>query len=81
MACGVPIVGSDIPSMKEAVVHEETGLLAPLDAQALAEAVRRLADDPALQSTMREAARIHAEKMFDVERMVESYVKLFAKRS
>jgi glycosyltransferase involved in cell wall biosynthesis len=49
MAAGRPLVMSDLPSSREIVREGETALLAPPgDADALAAALRRLLDDPAL---------------------------------
>ena len=58
MAAGRPIVASDLPSLREVLAHEQTALLvAPGDPAALAGAVRRLVDDPALGSRLAAAAR------------------------
>jgi glycosyltransferase involved in cell wall biosynthesis len=61
MACGVPVVASDTIGISEVVDEVGCGILVqPGDAQAIAEAARRLFDDPALASEMgrrgREAA-------------------------
>ena len=48
LACGTPLVTADTPAARELLVHGESALLVPPgDAQALAEALRRLAADPA----------------------------------
>jgi glycosyltransferase involved in cell wall biosynthesis len=47
-ACATPSVASDSPGLRESVVHERTGLLYPHgDLPALADALGRLAADPA----------------------------------
>jgi len=49
LACGVPVITADTPAARELLVDGETALLLPPgDAPALATAVRRLAEDPAL---------------------------------
>ncbi|WP_308169796.1 glycosyltransferase [Acrocarpospora catenulata] len=46
MACGVPVIASDVGGQKDTVVNEVTGLLiGPRRPRALAQAVRRLLDD------------------------------------
>ena len=56
MAAGVPIVASDLPSLREVLCHGENALLVrPGDAGALALAIERLLADPAL--AVRLAAR------------------------
>ena len=49
LACGVPVVTADTPAARELLASEESALLVrPGDAQALAAAVRRFAEDPPL---------------------------------
>ncbi len=49
IACAAPLVTADTPAARELLVDEESALLIPPgDAQALAQAVRRLAADPEL---------------------------------
>jgi glycosyltransferase involved in cell wall biosynthesis len=53
MACGVPVVASAVGGMLDTVVEGVTGLhVPPCDPQALAIALRRLLDDPALRQRM-----------------------------
>ncbi|NLX10501.1 MAG: glycosyltransferase family 4 protein [Chloroflexi bacterium] len=60
-ACGLPVVGTRGSGVEEAVIEGETGLLVPQDdAPALAAAITRLLDDPALRARMGEAGRQHA---------------------
>jgi glycosyltransferase involved in cell wall biosynthesis len=57
MAAGRPIVASDLPSIRE-VLHDgvDALLVAPGDPQALADAIRRLLNDPALGRRLAAAA-------------------------
>jgi glycosyltransferase involved in cell wall biosynthesis len=56
-AAGKPIVAADIGGLRDVVADGETGLLvAPDDGEALAAALRRLLDDPALRERMGAAA-------------------------
>jgi glycosyltransferase involved in cell wall biosynthesis len=64
-ACGLPAVTTDVPGCREAVTHEVNGLLVPpRDVQALADALRRLLDDPALRARLGAAGRQRAEAEF-----------------
>jgi phosphatidylinositol alpha-mannosyltransferase len=61
MAAGAPVVATDIPCYRDVVNDGETGLLAPPnDPHALAGALRRVLDDPALADRLREAGRERA---------------------
>jgi glycosyltransferase involved in cell wall biosynthesis len=84
-ACGLPMVAFDVPGCREIVRHDRTGLLVPLyDAEALADAIERLAVDPALRSTMGEAARAMAVAEFSqasvTRRTLDLYEKALAER-
>jgi glycosyltransferase involved in cell wall biosynthesis len=51
MACGVPVVGSDIPGVSDVVVQGETGLLVrPKNSEALANAILTLMNDENMQN-------------------------------
>lgn len=52
MACGTPIVGSDICGFRELVAGGETSLVPPHDPRAWADAVIRLVQDPARRAAM-----------------------------
>ncbi len=70
MLCGLPVVATDIRGPREQVVDGETGLLVPPGTVApLADALRRLAEDPALRARMGAAGRARAEALYD-ERLV-----------
>jgi glycosyltransferase involved in cell wall biosynthesis len=57
-ACGRAMIASDVPGCREVVLHEQTGLLFPVDdAAALADAMERLAADPQLRARYATAAR------------------------
>lgn len=61
MAAGRPVVASDLPAWADVVQDGETALLVPPgDADALAGAIARLRDDPALRQRLGEAARARA---------------------
>ena len=58
MACGIPVIASDIGGIPELVEDGVTGLLAaPGNAEALAEKIREMAGDPAGRLRMGEAGR------------------------
>jgi glycosyltransferase involved in cell wall biosynthesis len=51
MACGAPVVASDIPALVE--VLGGAGLAVPLDVRELAAALRRIAEEPSLRAELR----------------------------
>ncbi len=59
MAAGLPCIATDVPGCREAIRHEHNGLLVPpRNHMALAEALRRLIDDPALRQVMGQRGRV-----------------------
>lgn len=57
-ACGLPVVASNVGGLPEVVVDSKTGLLVPPgDVDALARAMTRLLDNPALRVDMGQAGR------------------------
>jgi glycosyltransferase involved in cell wall biosynthesis len=77
MLTGLPVVASDIEGPREQVVHGVTGLLVPpRQVPPLADALRRLAADPALRATMGAAGRERAVQLYDEARVVERTLDL-----
>lgn len=77
-ACARAVVTTDVPGCRDAIEAGETGLLVPVrDAQALADAIARLAEDPALRQAMGVAGRALAEREFNIERVASIHVALY----
>jgi glycosyltransferase involved in cell wall biosynthesis len=77
-ACGRPIVASDVPGCREVVRHGENGLLVPVwDASALAEALRRLLQNPNTRNEMGIRSRTIAEKEFSIELVISQTFELY----
>jgi glycosyltransferase involved in cell wall biosynthesis len=77
-ASGVPIVTTDHPGCREAVIHGETGLLVePKNPQELATSILRLIDRPEERVAMGEAARSLAVRYFDIGSITEQYFQIY----
>ncbi len=75
---GKPVVGSDAPGIREALVDGETGLLAPpANAEALADAIETLLSDPQMARSMGEKGKRRAEDMFTLDHMVTRADELY----
>jgi len=79
MACGLPVVGSDITGIREIVRHGETGWLAPPgDADGLAAALRVLSNDAALRERLGRAGRAEVRRRCALEAVVERELAVLA---
>ena len=78
MAHARPVVATPVGGTPEVVVDGETGLLVPpRNPAALADAIRRLLDDPDLAKRLGEAGRRRVEKLFSLESMTRRVLELY----
>jgi glycosyltransferase involved in cell wall biosynthesis len=77
IACETPCVLSDIPWVHELITHEEHGLVVPIEAKGVAEAIRRLLDDRRLASAISANARRLVETHRDREREMDRLCALY----
>jgi glycosyltransferase involved in cell wall biosynthesis len=78
-AAGKPVVASRTGGLRSAVLDGVTGVLVPPgDADALAEALRALIDDPASATQLGTAARAHYEARHTVEHMAEEWLRIWS---
>ncbi len=77
-ACGRPIVATNVPGCREIARENVNALLVPPDnAQALADAIARLADDKELRRKFGEAGRRLVENEFSADRIGSETVALY----
>lgn len=70
MSAGCAIVASDTAPLREAIRHDETGVLVDFfDPAALAEATCQLLDDPARRARLGAAARVFARENYDLKQV------------
>jgi glycosyltransferase involved in cell wall biosynthesis len=78
MAAGLPVVASAVGGVPEVIAHGRTGLLCePADAQALADHLCLLMDDPSLAGRLGEAARREAQTRYSIDSMVAAFDSLY----
>ena len=78
MASGRPCITTDAPGCRDAVRHDDNGLLVPVrDADALALAIARLLDDPELRRRMGARGRQRAVEEFSQERVIEATLAVY----
>jgi rhamnosyl/mannosyltransferase len=74
MACGLPVVGTDLDTGVRFVNRDgESGLVVrPGDSGALAEAINRILADDALRNALGDGARKRVQRLFTAGRMAEN---------
>ena len=78
MACGLPIVASDVEGNAEIVENAVNGcLVPPADSKALAEAVGFLLGNREVANTMGKNARKTAERLYDWKRIAEQTLEVY----
>lgn len=77
-AMGKVIITTDHPGCRDAVIHNETGLLVPVkNAKETANAVEAILTNPALRKKMESAGRALAEQEFSVDKVVMRTMKVY----
>ena len=78
-AAGVPVIATPVGGMRDTVVHEQTGLVVPVDdALALASAVRRLLADRVLVNRLAEEGQRRVRERYSERRMIDETLALYA---
>lgn len=77
MRAGLPVVATDVPGVREALADGQCGVIVPIEEPAaLAQAVLRLIQDPALARQLGQAARQRFEQQYTLQKMMEGYLAL-----
>jgi glycosyltransferase involved in cell wall biosynthesis len=77
-AAGLPLIGTDIPGIRCAIKAEETGILVPFnDEVALANAIKRVANDPSLRNYLGQNARRRVENEFERSIVLEALLEFY----
>jgi D-inositol-3-phosphate glycosyltransferase len=78
MACGTPVIASDVGGLKYTVVPEQTGLLAPPKNEAVfADAIDRLLGDSLWRQQLGHTARSRVETYFSWDRIASQLSQLY----
>ncbi len=78
MACGLPVIATDVGGNGELVVSNETGLLVQAnDVNSIREAMRLYVERPTQCEAHGTAGRRRAEEVFPLEKMVKTYDDMY----
>ncbi len=77
-ACGVPVITTDVPGCREAIIPNKTGLLvSPQSTKELVLALKVLIKSPKKRQEMGRKAREFAEASFSIEKVIKIHLKLY----
>lgn len=78
LACGCPAVASDLPAIRDVIIHEDTGWRVPQKSpEAIASAVVKLLSEPGLRRQLAVNGRKHVIRNFDWVEVSSMYASLF----
>lgn len=76
MACGLPVIGTDVPGIRELIRHRETGYLCSTSSADIRAAIQEVLSDKDLQTRMGRNAREFVVEHFALDRVVEMELAL-----
>lgn len=76
MACGLPVIGTDVSGIRELITHRETGYLCGTSPEEIREAIKEVLADRPLQERMGRNARELVVKNFSLERILRMELEL-----
>jgi glycosyltransferase involved in cell wall biosynthesis len=76
MACGVPVIGTNVPGTRELITDRVTGLLCEPRPECLRAAIKEVLHDHELATRMRMAARSYVAQRFSLDKVVEMELSL-----
>jgi glycosyltransferase involved in cell wall biosynthesis len=76
MSCGLPVIGTDVPGIRELICHRETGYLCGTSPSEIKAAIQDVLDDKKLQMKMGKNARKFVVDNFSIERILKLELEL-----
>ena len=77
-ACGTPIITTDHPGCRDAVINKKTGILVePRNSEAIMDAISYMLEDTDSLIEMGKAGRKFAEASFDEKKVVEDHYEIY----
>ena len=78
ISLGLPVITTNVPGCKDAIIENKTGILVPAnDAVSLANAINMLFENKEMREKMGKEGRILAINKFDLSIIVPEIIKLY----
>lgn len=78
MACGLPVIGTDVPGIRDVIQHESNGLLCEKSHHGIRFAIQRILDEPGLAEQLGRGARAFIVAKCALGRIVERELDLLS---
>jgi glycosyltransferase involved in cell wall biosynthesis len=78
MACGLPVIATDVVGNQELIKHKENGYLCETSVESIREAIVAVTSDPSLMSTMGTGARKMILERFSIEHVMKSEMNIYS---
>jgi len=80
MACGLPIIASDVPGINNMIINGETGILVPVQKEELlADAIKHLLNNTKVADELGERASEYANSKYSHYTMYKKYKEIFTR--
>ena len=77
-ACGLPVITTNHPGCRDAIIPNKTGLLVPIkDTNAIIKAIMKILKSPTIYENMSKQARLFALNNFDVDDVVRKHLEIY----
>ena len=78
MACGLPVIGTDVAGINNVIRHDETGWLCGTDPSSLRRAISTVMSDKALQKRLGHNARRFAVENYALDKVVQIELRIYS---
>ena len=77
-ACGKPVITTDHPGCREAIINNVSGILVPIKSPvSIANAIKKIISNESLRKSMGKEGRILAEKNFSIKDVVSKHIDIY----
>ncbi len=77
-ACGKPVITTDHPGCRDAIINNVSGLLIPIKSPiSIANAINKIISDKKLLKSMGREARLLAEKKFSIDSVISEHIYIY----
>ena len=79
-ACGKPIVTTNHPGCRDAIINRKTGFIVPIkNPLILSKYIKKILDNKELRMTMGKEARLFAKSKFSINKVVEKHLDIYSR--